>query len=91
MPTDVALFVSPYCDPCIAASKALRLALDDLVSAGVIRYRECDVLQHLDRAVMLRVTNTPALAVNDRLVPVRSWQVERLRQALLDCIDNLET
>lgn len=87
MPVDVELFISPYCVRCAAARKTLEAILSgDLREA--IRYRERSVLEHLERAVELGVTRTPALVIDGRLVAIHAWRTDRCRQAILDYLEN---
>lgn len=88
MPVDVALFISPYCDRCASARQRLRAALRDAYPADAIHYEECSVLEHLDRAVQLRVSSTPSLVVNNAVVPLPDWRLSTLRRVLADVIEN---
>lgn len=78
MPLNVELFISPYCRRCKGVRKSLRAVLSDL-PAGAAHFEERNVLQHLDRAVELGVTATPALALNGTLMAVGGWRDAQLR------------
>jgi len=84
---DVELFISPYCTHCAAVRKTLQAMLSGLPGATV-RYQERNVLEHLERAVALGVTGTPALAIGGRLIAIRSWRANRFRQTLLEHLEN---
>lgn len=88
MPVNVALFISPYCNRCASARQRLRAVLRDAYPADAIHYEECSVLEHLDRAVQLRVTSTPTLVVNNVKVPIPDWRLSTLRRVLADVIEN---
>lgn len=87
MPVDVELFISPYCVRCAAARKTLEVILSGDLGETVC-YRERNVLEHLERAVELGVTHTPALAIGGGLVTIRSWRVDRFRQTIRDYLEN---
>lgn len=78
MPLNVELFTSPYCRRCAGVRKSLRTVLSDL-PAGAVHFEERSVLEHLDRAVELGVTATPALALNGTLMAVGGWRDLQLR------------
>jgi len=83
----VELFYSPYCPRCRKARAQVR-SLTAQWPAERLQFRELDVLQELDRAVTLGVLQTPALAIDGRLIaaPLPSARAlerllrERLRQ-----------
>ncbi|MGH9520710.1 MAG: glutaredoxin family protein [Terriglobales bacterium] len=81
MSTEIELFYSPYCGRCAVARRRLRALLCGPVY-GNLAYRERNVLEHLERAVDLGVTATPALAIGGQLVAAGSWQERRLRALL---------
>ncbi|HKT31041.1 MAG TPA: thioredoxin family protein [Gammaproteobacteria bacterium] len=78
MPLNVELFISPYCRRCEGVRKSLRAVLSGL-PADVAHVEERNVLEHLDRAVELGVTATPALALNGTLMAVGGWREAQLR------------
>ena len=85
MALDLEIFYSPYCPRCRKARKEVRL-LATAWPAARLRYRERDVLEDLERAVAVGVLQTPALAMDGRLiagpVPSRKALKELLRRRL---------
>lgn len=67
MTVQVELFYSPYCARCRNARAQLR-AFTALWQAEGLQFRERDVLVELDRAVAVGVLQTPALAIDGRLI-----------------------
>ena len=62
----VELFYSPGCTQCDGALTQLKAAA--LQCFPQVQWRECNVLEALDRAVELGVLSLPALAVNGDLL-----------------------
>ena len=85
MALELEFFYSPYCPRCRKARKDVR-SLAAAWPAARLRYRERDVLEDLERAVAVGVLQTPALAIDGRLiagpVPSRKALEKLLRQRL---------
>jgi len=78
MSLDIELFFSPYCPRCHAARERVQAAISEL-PAGAVRYRERNVIEHLEHAVELGVKATPAIAVSGKLLPSVRWEKKALR------------
>jgi len=78
MPLNVELFFSSYCPRCHAAREHVQAAISAL-PANAVRYQERNVIEHLERAVELGVTATPAIAVSGKLLPTVRWEKKALR------------
>ncbi len=78
MPLDVELFFSPYCRRCHTARERVQAAISAL-PANAVRYQERNVIEHLERAVELGVTATPAIAVSGKLLLTVRWEKKALR------------
>jgi len=85
MAVSLELFYSPYCPRCRKAREQVR-SFAARWPAERLRLRELDVLKELDRAVAVGVLQTPALAVDGKLiagpVPSRNALEKLLRQRL---------
>lgn len=85
MAVSLELFYSPYCPRCRKAREQVR-SFAATWPAERLRFRELDVLQELDRAVAVGVSQTPALAIDGRLiagpVPSRNALEKLVRQQL---------
>lgn len=68
MPLNLELFYSPYCSRCGKTRRALR-AFATAWPVERLTLREQNVLEALERAVAVGVTQTPALAIDGKLVP----------------------
>jgi len=85
MAVSLELFYSPYCPRCRKAREEVR-SFAARWPAERLRLCELDVLRELDRAVAVGVLQTPALAVDGKLiagpVPSRNALEKLLRQRL---------
>lgn len=67
MAVHLELFYSPYCPRCRKAREQVRSFAANWPTQQV-QFRELDVLQELDRAVAVGVLQTPALAIDGKLI-----------------------
>lgn len=67
MTLNLEFFYSPYCSRCHKTRVQMQ-ALSASWSQEGVRFREINVLEDLDRAVAVGVLQTPALAIDGRLV-----------------------
>lgn len=67
MAVHLELFYSPYCPRCRKAREQVR-SFAAKWPAERLQFRELDVLQELDRAVAVGVLQTPALAIDGKLI-----------------------
>jgi len=81
MAIKVEVFSSPGCGKCGHAKEVLRQIAEE-IGGGRIDWREVNVLDEMDYAVMLGVLSTPAIAVNGKLVFTALPSAKKLRELL---------
>jgi protein-disulfide isomerase len=81
MAIKVEVFSSPGCGKCGHAKEVLRQIAEE-IGGGRIDWREVNVLDEMDYAVMLGVLSTPAIAVNGKLVFTALPSAKKLREIL---------
>jgi len=67
MSIHVEVFSSPGCGKCSHAKAVLQRLAEEL-GGDTVRWREVNILEHLDYAVRLGVLSTPAIAIDGELV-----------------------
>lgn len=80
----VEMFSTPGCSRCAHARAALKALAESL---GAVRWRDVNILDEMDYAVDLGVLSPPAIAIDGELVFPSLPGAERLRQELLERLD----
>lgn len=78
----IEVFAAPGCAKC-AQSRAALKAVVEALGAERFDWRDLDVLQEIDRAVVLGVVSPPSLAIDGELVFPALPTPERLRDELM--------
>lgn len=81
MSIKVEVFSSPGCGKCGHAKDVLRKLADE-IGAGLVEWREVNVLNEMDYAVSLGVLSTPAIAIDGDLAFTSLPSARKLRADL---------
>ena len=81
MTVQVEIFSSPGCSRCGHAQDVVRKIANE-IGAGLIAWREVNVLEEMAYAVQLGVLATPAIAINGRVVFTAIPTARKLREVL---------
>jgi hypothetical protein len=83
MSVTVDLIHAPACERCAESREALRRVAQS-VFGGALKWRDLNVIEHLDYAVSLGVLTLPAVAINGHLVFSSLPTPAQLQRALED-------
>ncbi len=85
MTINIEIFASPGCGKCGHAKDVLRKLVEEL-GAGLITWREVNIIDEIDYAVALGVMSTPSIAINGELVFTSLPSAKKLRAELERCL-----
>ncbi len=87
---EVEVFAAPGCGKCGKARQVLKRIVEEWPDER-IRWREVNILDELDYAVQLGVLSTPAIAIDGELLFTALPSEKRLRQALQEYLEEMES
>lgn len=83
MTVKIEVIAAPGCKKCASAQGELHAVAASVLGEGRLAWREVNVLEELDYAVLLGVLSMPAIAVNGELTFPSLPTPEQFRAALL--------